>query len=333
MLGLVPLAAVCVIGVTLAARWIEKGSREQEEARILHRFGLTSDAPSQLDERFTDADGDLVADAPSALGQATAPEALVFSYVAGPDAGEELASWKEFTEFLATRTGARIETIAFATLADQLAALAQGRLHVTGFNTGAVPAAVAGYGFVPVCTFGQADGSFGSPMRFIVPAASAIQAIEDLKGRSVTFTSRESNSGCKAALVLLRDYQLLPQRDYNWRFSGGHLESIKGVASGLYQAAPASEDLLLTSIANGTIDGDKIRTVYTSERFPPATLGYVYNLPPEVAGKIREAYLEFAWPETGLARQFGSSGAVKFVPISYKQDFALIRRIDDSFRK
>jgi phosphonate transport system substrate-binding protein len=319
--------------VALAARWIEQGSRQQEEERILNRFGLTSDAPSQLDERFTDADGDLVADAPSAAAQTIAPEALVFSYVAGPDAVEELAAWKEFTEFLATRTGARVETIAFATLSDQLAALAQGRLHVTGFNTGAVPAAVAGYGFVPVCTFGQADGSFGSPMRFIVPAASPVESIEDLQGRSVAFTSRDSNSGCKAALVLLRDYQMLPQRDYNWRFSGGHLESIQGVASGLYQAAPVSEDLLLTSIANGTIDGDKIRTVYTSERFPPATLGYVYNLPPELGGKIREAFLEFAWPETGLARQFGSSGAVKFVPVSYKQDFALIRRIDDSFRK
>jgi phosphonate transport system substrate-binding protein len=73
-----------------------------------------------------------------------------------------------------------------------------------------------------------------------------------------------------------------------------------------------------------------IRVIKESESFPPAALGYAYNLSPDLAAEIKAALLQFTWSGTGLEKQFPD--ASRFVPISYKTDFELIRRIDDSVK-
>src|SRR5262249_5582143 len=140
-------------------------------------------------------------DPPDAAEQRS-PERLYFSYVAGP---ESRADWEDFASHLAQGTGKPVEIVTYESSGDQLGALADAKLHVAGFNTGTVPAAVTSCGFVPVCTFGHEDGSFGITMQFIVPSNSKARKIDDLKGGSITFTSRDSNSGCKAALALLQE--------------------------------------------------------------------------------------------------------------------------------
>jgi phosphonate transport system substrate-binding protein len=169
-------------------------------------------------------------------------------------------------------------------------------------------------------------------MRVIVPAKSPIKSIKELKGHTIAFTTRDSNSGCKSALAVLREFDFLPLRDYLWKFSGSHDASIRGVSQGQYEAAPVSGDLLARAVSNGELSEDQFRTIYESERFPPATFGYVHLLPQDVAEKIRATFLEFQCQGTSLEPVFESAGVKKFVPLSYKQDYALIRRIDDVFR-
>ena len=130
----------------------------------------------------------------------------------------------------------------------------------------------------------------------------------------------------------MREFDYLPLRDYLWKFSGSHDASIRGVAQGQYEAAPVAGDLLVRAVNNGELSDDQFRTIYESERFPPATFGYVHLLPKDVADKIRDAFLEFQCEGTSLQPVFESAGVKKFVPLSYKQDYALIRRVDDVFR-
>ena len=137
----------------------------------------------------------------------------------------------------------------YTTADEQLAALKKGELHIVGLNTGLVPTAVEQDGFVPLCTFGRDDGSFGYTMEFLVPAGSPIKKLADIKGHKVTFTRLDSNSGCKAPLVLLKEkYNLLPERDYQWGFSHGHEDSIKGVAAKEFEVAPVASDILARMI-------------------------------------------------------------------------------------
>jgi phosphonate transport system substrate-binding protein len=329
----VPLAIAVLVAVKVTTNQIVAQAQRHSEETMLHWFELSAPTTRGLDAQFTDADNDLVADIPSDAASQESPHRLVFSYVAGPDAEDERATWQDFTALLAQLTEKPVDTVAFHTTNEQLDALTKHELHITGLNTGAVPAAVASAGFVPVCTFGKGDDTFGITMQLIVPAKSELHKIADLKGHTIGFTTRDSNSGCKAALALLRDNELLPFRDYLWKFTGGHEESIKGVAEGRYDVAPVASDLLQRAIAGGIIEAGSVRVLYESEKFPPATLGYVNDLTPELASKIRHAFAEFSPQGTSLEKQFRSTDATKFVPVSYKQDFALIRRIDDAFRK
>lgn len=328
----IPALIIGLLAIALVPQLIERQARHQTDESVIDRLGLNPAGPSLLDSRFEDADGDLLADVPKESSQHLTPDPLVFSYVAGPNAEEEVAAWKDFSAHLSQAAGLRVETVAYSTTAEQLQALHDRKLHVSGFNTGAVSSAVTMCGFVPFCTVGRADGTFGASMRIIVPANSPIEKIDDVKNRTVTFTLMDSNSGCKAAIVLLKEYGLMPERDYKWRFSGSHQESIKGIANGFYDAAPVADDLLQRYLADSGGAGAKIRTLYESERFPPATIGHVNELSPELAAKVRQAFLEYPWKDSALEKQFGTTGSAKFVPISYKQDFALVRRIHDAFR-
>ncbi len=70
-------------------------------------------------------------------------------------------------------------------------------------NTGEVPLAVDQCGFVPLCTLGRDDGSFGYSMLLIVPANSPIKVPKDLLGKTIAFKDTNSNSGFKAPIVTL----------------------------------------------------------------------------------------------------------------------------------
>jgi phosphonate transport system substrate-binding protein len=126
----------------------------------------------------------------------------------------------------------------------------------------------------------------------------------------------------------LKKVGLLPDSNYKFGFSSSHDLSIEGVAKGEIQAAPVAGDLLQRAEAEGGISTDKYRAIYTSQRFPPLAVGFVYNLSPELAEKIRAALIDFPWKGSGLEKQFAGTGAAKFVPINYKDDFAVIREID-----
>ncbi len=324
MLLVVPLLAI-------AGAWylVTTWKYQQQEAKakeIAPKASAANENVTHLDTRFHDADGDLVADPPTDAKDLISPEVVYFAYVAGPDAEREAKSWKQFGDELAKKIAKTVEVVAYKTNNEQLEALKQGKLHVTAFNTGNVPIAVNTAGFVPVCGPGRDDGSFGATMEFIVPTNSAIHSMKDLRGHLVTFTDPGSNSGCKAAIVRLNEYGLELNRDYDYGFSHGHEESIRGIAEGQLEVAPVASDLLQREIASGTVKKDAIRIIDNSPPFPPATLGYVYNLDSELADKIRSALLAMTLKDVGLEGQF--TGSVKFVPIFYKNDFASIRNIN-----
>jgi phosphonate transport system substrate-binding protein len=331
LMVVLPATLIIAAVYALTAREFERASREKEQTLQAEMgFGQNS-APLHLDKRFTDADGDLVADTPQDPAKQISPAKLIFSYIGASNADAERDNWKEFVVFLSKQTDKPVDLVVFKSTEDQIQALDEGKLHITGFNTGSVPEAVNTAGFVPVCTSGRDDGTIASyTMQIIVPNDSSIRAPIDLKGHTIAFTDRTSNSGYKAALVHLKDLGLLPQRDYNCRFSTGHELSIQGVASGEYQAAAIASNMLQTAVANGTVDLAKVRVIEESKSFPPATFGYAYNLAPDLAEKIKAAFFAFHWPGTGLEKQFAGTGATKFVPVSYKNDFEWTRLIAES---
>ncbi len=331
LLTLMPIVALLGGYVAYQRHAYQAEAQQEGERLLLGTLGLAKPTKNKLDARFVDADGDLVADAPQDTTKWIDPDVLHFSYIAGEDARRQQDVWQQFCEALATATGKKVEYLLLDSPEDQLRALLDGRLEIAGVNTGNVPTAVNACGFVPVSTLGAGEGSFGYAVNFLVPAGSSLQSIQDVRGKTIALTEKGSNSGYKAPLVLLMsDFNIFPQRDFDWVYTFGHEASIKGIAAGKYQVAPVASDMLARAIARGGITPEQYRVIYVSERFPPAALGYVYNLKPELAAKIAEVLKTFPWQGTALEQEFAPAGDTEFVPVNYKNDWALIRRIDDA---
>jgi phosphonate transport system substrate-binding protein len=323
----VPIALVG-LAAYVWSRTLESKARQGLESSVIARMFLSEPMPEVGDATIADANNDLVADPPADPKKLITPKELVFSYVATEEAGVPDDTWKELFAAIKAKTGTPIKITHFKDAEEQLAAMRKGELHIVGLNTGLVPAAVSREGFVPVCMLGRSDGSWGYTMEFLVPAGSPIKSLADIKGHKVTFTRLDSNSGCKAPLVTLKqEANLLPERDYTWAFSLGHDDSIKGVAAKELEVAPVASDMLARMVQKKEINPDDVKSIYKSERFPQAAIGYVYNLSPDLANGIKETLLKFEWKGTGLEKEFGPD-STKFVEVHYKDDWANTRRIN-----
>lgn len=284
-----------------------------------------------LDARYKDADGDLVADAPTDPKEWIDPATLVFAYTPVEDPEVYRKVWDDFLKHIATVTGKKVSFFAVQSNAAQIEAMRAGRLHIAGFNTGSNPIAVNCAGFVPFAMMASKNDEFGYEMEIIVQADGPIRKIEDLKGRTVAFTDPNSNSGFKAPSALLASkYGLLADRDFKAAFSGKHDNSIIGVANRDYDAAAIANAVMTRMIARKAVDGTKLRSIYKSETFPTTGYGTVYNLKPELAAKIRAAFFSFKWEGTALLKEYQLSQPPqeKFIPISYQKHWAVVRDID-----
>ena len=286
---------------------------------------------SALDSRFKDTDGDLVADTPTDPKDWVDPPVLIFSYTPVEDPAVYAKVWDGFIKHMEKTTGKRIQFFPVQSNAAQLEAMRAGRLHVAGFNSGSNPLAVNCAGFVPFTLMASNKDAFGYEMEILTYPGSGIEKVEDIKGKKMAFTSQTSNSGYKAPSALLRDkFGMEAEKDYEPVFSGKHDNSILGVANKDYPAAAIANSVKGRMLARGVIKPEQIKTIFKSDTFPTTGYGYVYNLKPELAEKIKQAFFTFNWEGSDLLKEFATSEppGEKFVPITYKQHWQVVRDID-----
>jgi len=282
-----------------------------------------------LDARYTDKDGDLLADIPTDPSKLVDPSTLIFAYTPVEDPAVYAKVWEGFLKHMEKVTGKRVQFFPVQSNAAQIEAMRAGRLHVAGFNTGSNPLAVACAGFRPFAMMARADDSFGYEMEIITYPGSGIEKIEDIKGKKLAFTSETSNSGFKAPSALLKsEFNMISGSDYEAVFSGKHDNSILGVVNKDYPAAAIANSVMRRMIARDIIKPEQIVSIYKSQTFPTTGYGVAHNLKPELQEKIKEAFFTFPWEGSDLAKEFEKSGEAKFVEIEHKRDWDVVRKID-----
>jgi phosphonate transport system substrate-binding protein len=289
---------------------------------------LAEDCPrGSLDRRYCDRDGDLVADPPADPDQRLDPATLIFAYTPVEDPAQFRDVWAGFLAHMVAVTGRPVRFFPVQSNAAQIEAMRAGRLHVAGFNTGSVPLAVNCAGFVPMTMMARADGSFGYEMEIVTHRESGISTVDELRGRTLAFTSPTSNSGFKAPSVLLEDeFGLVAGRDFQPAFSGRHDNSVLGVLHGDYDAAAVANIVIGQVLERGIGRGEDLRVLYRSETFPTTAYGVSNRLEPELAERVREAFATFEWEGSALAAEFQEEDG--FIPITYGEHWEVIRRID-----
>ena len=288
-------------------------------------------AAFELGAGYEDKDGDLIADIPSDPAKQIDPDTLIFAYTPVEDPAVYREVWSEFLDHMSEVTGKDVQFFPVQSNAAQIEAMRAGRLHVAGFNTGSNPIAVACAGFRPFAMMAGEDGSFGYEMEIITHPGSGIDEVADIKGNTLTHTSQTSNSGFKAPTALMKaEFGMISGEDYETQFSGKHDNSILGVANKDYEVATIANSVKSRMIDRGVVSEDQFNILYTSQTFPTTGYGVVYNLKPELQDKIQEAFFSFDWEGTGLQEEFSKSGEAQFIEITFKDDWEVIRKIDEA---
>ncbi len=284
---------------------------------------------SFLDKQYCDRDGDLTADLPTDKSKIVDPGTIIFAYTPVEDPAVYAKVWDGFINHMSEKTGKKVVFFPVQSNAAQIEAMRSGRLHVAGFNTGSNPIAVACAGFVPFAMMAAADGSYGYEMELIVPADSPIKSPADLKGHTLAFTSPTSNSGFKAPSALLKgEFGLVADKDFKTTFSGKHDNSVLGVANKDYEAAAVANSVMNRMFQRDVVKKDQIRSIYKSQTFPTTGYGHAHNLDPALVAKIKDAFFSFPWEGSELKKEFKKED--KFIPITHKKDWEIIRKIDSA---
>lgn len=278
-----------------------------------------------LDERYCDADGDLLADVPANKDDWKDPSSLIFSYTPVEDPSVYENVFEELMAHVEKVTGKRVRWFAAESYAAQVEAMRSGRLHIAGVSSGAVPYAVNLAGFRPQVAMEKKDGTIGYTLELIVPADSTIKTVADLKGKRVAHVSPSSNSGDTAPRVLFKEMGVEPGKDYEVLYSGKHYNSIMGVANKDYDAAPIASNVLDRMIERGMLKEGDVRAIYESKPFPRTAFGVAHDLDPELQKKIQEAFLSFDFLHSKLAAEFQDEKG--FVPVDYKTGWTDVRTI------
>jgi phosphonate transport system substrate-binding protein len=278
----------------------------------------------QLDPMYCDEDQDLVADPPKDPSKYTDPGTLIFTYTPVEDPAVYRDLFKPFMEYLEKATGKQVTYYTVHSNAAQIEAMRSGRLHVAGFSTGPTGFAVNLAGAVPFAVKGFPDGLQGYNLILLVRADSPFQKPSDLKGKKVAHTSPSSNSGNLAPRVLLPEHGLVPEQDYEVLFSGKHDQSVMGVLTGDYDAAPVASDVFERMVRRGTVKAEDFRIIYRSDVFPTSSFAYAHDLHPDLVRRIVGAFHTYRFNEE-MKKAF--DGADRFFPITYMKDWAVVRQI------
>jgi len=278
-----------------------------------------------LDVRYCDDNGDLVADTPKDPSKWLNPSTLIFSYTPVEDPSVYENVFTEFMAYLAKKTGKKVKWYGAESYAAQVEAMRSGRLHIAGISTGPTVFGVNLAGYVPFSIMGKGGKIFGYKLQLITHKSTNIRKVSDLKGRKIAHVTPTSNSGNQAPKAYFKEMGVVPGKDYKIIFSGKHDNSIMGVVNKDYDAAPIASSVLDRMINKGMLKRSDLRIIWESETFPTTSYGYVYNLNPDLAKKVVDAFLSFDWKGTALYKECKPRDG--FVRINFKEHWKPIRLI------
>ena len=280
-----------------------------------------------LDAQYCDDNKDLVAEPPRDPAKFKNPSTLVFTYTPVEDPAVYESIFKTFTTHLAQCTAKKVVFYQVQSNAAEIEAMRSGRLHVGGFSTGPTAFAVNIAGAVPFAVKGTAQEFQGYQLFLIVKKDSPYQKMSDLKGKRVAHTAPSSNSGHMAPMALFPKEGLTPEKDYKILFSGKHDQSILGVRSGDYDAAPVASDVFHRMAVRGQIKEEDFRVIWKSPVFPTSSFAYAHDLEPKLRDQMLKCFYDYRFP---AEMQKAFDGADRFVPVTYLKDWAIVRQVSEA---
>lgn len=129
--------------------------------------------------------------------------------------------------------------------------------------------------------------------KFIVPAASPIQSLADLKGKTFAFGSPSSTSGHLMPRHFLREAGIEPDRDFKAvAFSGAHDATVAFVAAGRAEAGVLNASVMDKLLEAGNPNAARVRVLATTPPYHDYNWTVRPGLDAALTKKLTEAFLK-----------------------------------------
>lgn len=184
----------------------------------------------------------------------------------------------------------------------------------------------------PVLTKQNIDGSTGYYSVAIARKDSGITSIEDAKGKRFAFADPNSTSGYLVpGAELTAKYGPLDQYFSEVRFSGGHEQTIVGVANGDFDAGVTWTDglgdwedgynsgALRKAVDAGLVDMNDLVEIYKSNLIPEGPMVVRNALPQDVKDKVTQLTADLHETDKQCAYGVAAGEAKDFVPVTHAE--------------
>lgn len=182
----------------------------------------------------------------------------------------------------------------------------------------------------PLVAVKQLDGSLGYHSVVFVRADSPYQTLDDLRGRSLMFTDRNSTSG-----FLVPNYELsrdgYPLRYFgSFGFSGSHPATVRAVQDGQFDAGVTwtsgignyedghSRGNLHTMVQRGQLDMSDIRIIWTSDLIAEGPVVVRKTLPPEAKDIYRQLLIDLPEHHRSCFEAIAGGAAIGYAPVDHE---------------
>jgi phosphonate transport system substrate-binding protein len=205
-----------------------------------------------------------------------------------PDAGATQVSIQEkgpLQSYLAAALGRSVSLVIPTNYNATVEGLGNGSLDFAYLGGLTYVKAHSSYGVIPLVQR-DIDQQFHSLL--ITQSSSGIHSMSDLKGKRFAFGDINSTSGHLMPYRAMMQAGIDPDKDFSFRYTGSHAATVQAVAGGAADAGAADETVYKSLIADGKVDGSKLRVFYTT----PAFVDYVWVARKDVDAAMQRQFAD-----------------------------------------
>ncbi|MCD6077476.1 MAG: phosphonate transporter substrate-binding protein [Ramlibacter sp.] len=209
---------------------------------------------------------------------------------------------------------------------DLIEAVKAGKAQLAQVNPGLVPQIVAAGQPAPFAVPGEKASAKPNSYRLILLARtdSPYRKPADLAGKKIAHTTQTSNSGNLAPRALFPALGLVPEKNYEVVFSGGHERSVVGVMHGFYDGAAVASDLFQRMVVKGDVRMSSVRVIWESPPFMTESWIMTKDVPADVQARVRNCTFNYQF-SPNLKKLLPGNDV--FVPVKYERDFATVLEV------
>ncbi|TLP75364.1 phosphate/phosphite/phosphonate ABC transporter substrate-binding protein [Nesterenkonia sphaerica] len=254
-----------------------------------------------------------------AAGEASAaPDTLRVALLPDENASDVIKNNEPLKKHLEEELEMDVELVVTTDYSSMIEAMSRGRLELAYFGPLSYVVAQEKADIEPFAALQEVDGEDPTYQSvFIANADAGIESLADVAGRTVAWGDQASTSSHlipKAMLAEEADLRV-DQGDYEEQHVGSHDAVALAVQNGNADAGGMSLPIYERMVEEGVIDSEKVVKVQESEPYANYPWTMQSNLPEDVKGKLRAAFLELEDP--AVLEPFDATGFEEVTDADY----------------